>query len=171
MNKGNQQIMAILVALRKLPRWALILITVGVIVILGVAMFLLLPQNVNSVNSSQKIESPASLAFSVFLKMGVVVILLIGLAIILRRWQTKTQITNIKQINVLETIHLSPHRTLYMINVDDQKILIGATDQSMTNLYQQSATRSLGEIQAKSDNDFAEVLAQTQLTSDQEKNN
>lgn len=137
MNQGNERIMAIIVALRKLPRWALISITVGVIVILGVAMFLLLPQSSPSTGDVSYINS-TGFAFSVFLKLGVVVLVIAGLAIIIRRMQVKGQATTTKQINLIETIHLSPHRTLYLVNVENQKILIGATDQSMTTLYQLS---------------------------------
>ena len=137
MNQGNERIMAIIVALRKLPRWALISITVGVIVILGVAMFLLLPQSSPSTGDVSYINS-TGFAFSVFLKLGVVVLVMAGRATIIRRMQVKGQATTTKQINLIETIHLSPHRTLYLVNVENQKILIGATDQSMTTLYQLS---------------------------------
>ena len=120
MNKGNERLMAILIALRKLPRWALILITVGVIVVLGVAMFLLLPQTTPANGDSTYINS-TGLAFSIFLKLGVVVLLIGGLAIILKRMQSKSQSINPKQIDLVETVHLSPHRTLYLINIDNQK--------------------------------------------------
>jgi len=45
MNKGNEKLLAFIATLRKMPRWALVLATVGLVVVLGVAMFLLLPQN------------------------------------------------------------------------------------------------------------------------------
>jgi|WetSurMetagenome_2_1015567.scaffolds.fasta_scaffold23012_2 flagellar biosynthetic protein FliO len=144
MNKGNERLMAIIVALRKLPRWALISITVGVIVILGVAMFLLLPQSSPSTGDASYLTS-TSYAFSVFLKLGVVVLIIAGLAILFRRMQTKNQGFTAKRIEVVETVHLSPHRTLYLVNVEDQKILIGATDQSMTTLFQ------LGKIENQND--------------------
>lgn len=153
MNKSNERLMAILIALRKMPRWALILLTVGVIVVLGVAMYLLLPQT----QESQDSLDPTGLAFSVFLKMGVVIILIVGLAIVLRRWQSKSRLDQSKMITVLETTHLSPHQTLYLINVDGQRILIGATDQHITNLYQ--ATTDLSKQSA---DDFSEILAKTQ---------
>jgi len=135
MNKGNERLMAIIVALRKLPRWALISITVGVIVVLGIAMFLLLPQASPSTGDVSYLNS-TGFAFSVFLKLGVVVLIIAGLAILIRRMQTKNQGISAKRIEVVETVHLSPHRTLYLVNVEDQKILIGATDQSLTTLFQ-----------------------------------
>jgi len=64
-NTGNERLMAILIALRKLPRWALILITVGVIIILGIAMFLLLPQESPTTGDASYINS-TGLAFSIF---------------------------------------------------------------------------------------------------------
>ncbi len=134
MNKGNERIMAIIVALRKLPRWALISITLGVIVILGIAMLLLLPQTTPSTDDTSYLTS-TGYAFGVFLKLGVVVIIIAGLAIIVRRMQFKGNATTTKLVGVLETVHLTPHRTLYLVSVENQKILIGATDQSMTTLY------------------------------------
>ncbi len=132
-NHSNERIMAILASLRRLPRWALILITLGVFIVLGFAMFLLLPE-AHPQQAESALDNATNLAFSVFLKLGVVVILLIGLAIILRRWQTKAQTNQNKQIEIIETVHLSPHRTLYLIKIDDKKILLGATDQTVTNL-------------------------------------
>ena len=139
MNKGNERLMAIIVALRKLPRWALISITLGVIVILGVAMFLLLPQSSPSIGDASYLNS-TGFAFSVFLKLGIVVLIIAGLAIVIRRMQIKGQATTTKLIGVIETVHLTPHRTLYLVSIEDQKILIGATDQSMTTLYKLSNT-------------------------------
>jgi len=163
MNKSNERLMAILIALRKMPRWALILLTVGVIVILGVAMFLLLPQT----QTSQTTDPSAvgvGLAFGVFLKMGVVVLLIVGAAIVIRRWQTKSHINQTKIINVLETVHLAQKQTLYLINVDGKKILIGATDQTISNLYQSE------DVDAFSSNspekNFPDVLAQVISPSD-----
>jgi len=135
MNKNNERLMAFIMSLRKMPRWVLIMITLGVIIVLGIAMFLLLPQEYLTKDSSTYINS-TGLAFSVFLKLGVVVLLIIGFAIVLKRWQTKTFSAKSKQINVIETTHLTTHRTLYLVEIDGQKMLIGATDQSMTNLYQ-----------------------------------
>lgn len=134
MNKGNERLMAIIVALRKLPRWALILITVGVIIIFGVAMFLLLPQSTPSTGDVSYINS-TGFAFSVFLNLGVVVLIIVGLAIVIRRMQVKGQATSTKVVGIIETVHLSPHRTLYLINVEGEKILIGATDQTISTLY------------------------------------
>lgn len=137
MNKGNERMMAIIIALRKLPRWALISITLGVIVILGIAMVLLLPQSTPSTGDVSYLNS-TGYAFGVFLKLGVVVLIIAGLAIVIKRMQVKGQATTTKLIGVIETVHLSPHRTLYLVKVEDKKILIGATDQSMTTLYQLS---------------------------------
>jgi flagellar biogenesis protein FliO len=165
MNKGNERLMAILMYLRKMPRWALILLTVTVIIILGVAMFLLLPQNETSKGDASYLNS-TGLAFSVFLKMGVVILLIGGLAIILRRWKTRGSVSQTKLISVVETVHLTQHRTLYLLNIDGQKILIGATDQSMTNLYQVNSTNEDPENQQSSNNGFSDILANLQSPTD-----
>jgi flagellar biosynthetic protein FliO len=159
MNKSNERLMAIIAALRKLPRWALIAITVGVIVVLGLAMFLLLPQSTPSTGDAAYITS-TGFAFSVFLKLGVVVLIIAGLAILIRRMQTKTQGSIAKRIEVIETVHLSPHRTLYLVNVEDQKILIGATDQSLTTLFQLGKVENTNDLnqQSSSSQNFADLL-------------
>jgi flagellar biogenesis protein FliO len=166
MNKNNERLMAILVALRKLPRWALITLTLVVIIVLGVAMFLLLPQTTDT-QTSDPLQNSTSLAFSVFLKMSVVVILIVGLAIILRRWQSRSQSSQPKQINILETVHLSQHRTLYMIELNSQRILLGATDQSITNLCQiNSSELNSNNSQASSENGFNKILTQVENEQD-----
>lgn len=159
MNKGNERLMAIIVALRKLPRWALITITIGVFVVLGVAMFLLLPQSSPSTGDTAYLTS-TGFAFSVFLKLGVVVLIIAGLAILIRRMQTKNQGFSAKRIEIVETVHLSPHRTLYLVIIEDQKILIGATDQSMTVLFQLSKTENSTDLnqQSSSSQNFADLL-------------
>lgn len=159
MNKGNERIMAIIVALRKLPRWALITITVGIIVILGVAMFLLLPQSSPSTGDTSYLNS-TGFAFSVFLKLGVVVLIIAGLAIVFRRMQTKTRGTVSKRVEVIETVHLSPHRTLYLVTVDSKRILIGATDQSLSTLYQLENTDDGDDVDLHGDppQSFSDLL-------------
>lgn len=159
MNKGNERIMAIIVALRKLPRWALISITVGIIVILGVAMFLLLPQSSPSTGDTSYLNS-TGFAFSVFLKLGVVVLLIAGLAIVIRRLQIKTRGTTSRRVEVLETVHLSPHRTLYLVTVGSKQMLIGATDQSIALLHQLDITESLDAIEQNIDTpqSFSDLL-------------
>jgi len=151
--------MAIIVALRKLPRWALISITVGIIVILGIVMFLLLPQSSPSVGDTSYLNS-TGFAFSVFLKLGVVVLIIAGLAIVFRRMQTKNHGTTSKQVEVIETVHLSPHRTLYLVTVDTKRILIGATDQSLTTLYQLEKAEDLNEMDQNGDTpqSFSDLL-------------
>ncbi len=133
MNKGNEKLLAFISAMRKMPRWALVLATVGLVVVLGVAMFLLLPQNTNPTGESSYLTS-TGLAFGVFLKLGVVVVLIIGLAIILRKWQSNIKAGTSKQIEVVETIHLSQHRSLYLVNVGGKTLLLGGTDQSISTL-------------------------------------
>ncbi len=166
MNKGNERLLAFLAWMRSKPRWVLVLITVGVVVVLGIAMFLLIPQNQPPAENSTYLTS-AGLAFNVFLKMGVIVLLLIGLAIVLKRWQSKERITNTKQITVLETVHLSPHRTLYLVETQGYKILIGGTDQSMNNLFQTETPES-NQLLSKSES-FSEILEKSTRSFSQDK--
>jgi flagellar biosynthetic protein FliO len=133
MNRGNEKLLAWINAMRKMPRWALVLATVGLVVVLGIAMFLLIPQKTDTTGNSSYLAS-TGLAFGVFLKLGVVVVLIVGLAIILRRWQSTMRAGTQKRIEVVETVHLSQHRSLYLVNVGGKSLLLGGTDQSISTL-------------------------------------
>jgi len=132
MNRINEWLLSILSSLRKFPRWALILISTGVVILLGIAMLFLIPQQ----NASDGINfsNPTGLAFNVFLKMGVIIVILIGIAIVIRQMQSKMRVEPNKKITVIDTIHLSSHRTIHLISVENEKILIGATDQNISTL-------------------------------------
>jgi flagellar biogenesis protein FliO len=80
--------------------------------------------------------SYTSLVFNIGLKLGVVVLLIYVTLLVIKRWHTgKAGITK-RQLNILETTHLSPRQTLHLVKLDHYVILIGATDQSITMLYE-----------------------------------
>ena len=133
MNRGNERLLAVLAALRRMPRWALVLSTVGIIIVLGVAMFMLIPSQTSAVGDDSYLNS-TGLAFSVFLKLGIIVVIIIGIAIVVKQMQTKMRVEKSDQISILETVHLSPHRSIHLIRVDNEKLLIGATDQNISTL-------------------------------------
>lgn len=80
--------------------------------------------------------STSALLFNVFLKLGLVLLLIYSGAIYLRRRQNSGHPLYKKQIRVLETTHLSPHRALHLVQVGEHTYLIGATDQSIQLLSQ-----------------------------------
>jgi flagellar biogenesis protein FliO len=58
-----------------------------------------------------------------------------------------------------------------LVEVNDQKILVGATDQTLTNLYQlQNASSTNTAISEKTTNNFSEILDQVNSTIDQSNN-
>ncbi len=75
--------------------------------------------------------STSTLFLNVFLKLGLVLLLIYGGAIYLRRRQNGHHLLHRKQIQVLETTHLSPHRALHLVKVGDHTYLIGATDHNI----------------------------------------
>ncbi|MCX8062863.1 MAG: flagellar biosynthetic protein FliO [Anaerolineales bacterium] len=87
--------------------------------------------------------STSALLLNVFVKLGLVLLLIYSGAIVLRRRQNSGHPLRRKQIQVLETTHLSPHRALHLVRVGDQTYLIGATDQNIQLLSQIEAADSL----------------------------
>ncbi len=75
--------------------------------------------------------STSALFFNVFLKLGLVLLLIYSGAIYLRRRQNHQHPLHRKQIHILETAHLSPHRAIHLVKVGGQTYLIGATDHNI----------------------------------------
>ncbi len=75
--------------------------------------------------------STSALFLNVFLKLGLVLVLIYSGAIFLRRRQNGCQLTHRKQIQILETANLSPHRALHLVKVGGRTYLIGATDHNI----------------------------------------
>ena len=162
MNRGNERLLAVLAALRRMPRWALVLSTVGIIIVLGVAMFMLIPSQTSAVGDDSYLNS-TGLAFSVFLKLGIIVVIIIGIAIVVKQMQTKMRVEKSDQISILETVHLSPHRSIHLIRVDNEKLLIGATDQNISTLLRLTNLDASIETDVKEKNpSFSDYLSKAQ---------
>ncbi len=70
---------------------------------------------------------------SAFVKLMAVLLLIVGSSVIFRRWlQPGLAGKTTKQMQLLETIRLSPKQSLHLIMVGDQKLLVGATDQNVS---------------------------------------
>jgi flagellar biosynthetic protein FliO len=70
---------------------------------------------------------------SAFLKLIAVLVLIVGVSIFARRWiQPGAGINSTRQLQLLETIRLSPKQALHLVAIGNQKLLIGATDQSVS---------------------------------------
>ena len=69
---------------------------------------------------------------SAFVKLIAVLLLIVGSAVIVRRWvQPGTNGKPGRQMRLVETIRLSPKQALHLVVIGDQKLLIGATDQNV----------------------------------------
>ena len=71
--------------------------------------------------------------FSAFVKLIVVLLLIVGVSIVFRRWiQPGAGINATRQMRLVETVRLSPRQALHLVVIGNQKLLIGATDQSVS---------------------------------------
>ncbi len=68
----------------------------------------------------------------VFVKLLGVLLLIVGGAVVLRRWQKVRGTGTTRQLNLVETVRLNPKQALHLVRVGDQHLLIGATDQSIS---------------------------------------
>ncbi len=113
----------------KRRKWTVALLAASAI-ITGFLMF----SGSSTPQSSALEPSPVYFA-GVIAKLISVLLLIIGGAIILRRWQVKNgNITKGRSLNVLETVRLSPKQAIHLVRVGKQHLLIGATDQSISIL-------------------------------------
>ncbi len=70
--------------------------------------------------------------FDVFIKLIGVLLLVFASAAIYRRWMNLgPQAGPTHQLQLLETVRLSPKQALHLVSIGDQKYLIGATDNSI----------------------------------------
>ncbi|MHC1782792.1 MAG: flagellar biosynthetic protein FliO [Anaerolineaceae bacterium] len=69
---------------------------------------------------------------SVFLKWMAVIGLMYVAFIFLRRWQFGGTNTQIKQLSVIERLSLSQKQAILLVKVGNRKLLLGATDQSIS---------------------------------------
>jgi len=70
---------------------------------------------------------------SAFVKLIAVLLLIVGSSVIFRKWlQPGMGGKSNKQMRLVETIRLSPKQALHLVVVGEQKLLIGATDQSVS---------------------------------------
>jgi flagellar biosynthetic protein FliO len=78
---------------------------------------------------------PTPLYFvGIIAKLIAVLLLIIGGAIFLRRWQVKGGLGRSGRLSVIETVRLSPKQAIHLVKVGNQHLLIGATDQTISML-------------------------------------
>jgi flagellar biosynthetic protein FliO len=71
----------------------------------------------------------------VAVKLAGILLLIVGSAVLLRRWQTgRGSGRPDRQVRLLETVRLSPKQALHLVQAGDQHLLIGATDAGISLL-------------------------------------
>jgi flagellar biosynthetic protein FliO len=82
---------------------------------------------------------------NVLFKLGIVLLLLYGSLYALRQWQRNGQGAGVRRLNIVESQRLSPRQTLHLVRLDDQTLLIGATDAGI-HLIAEVASAAVKEI-------------------------
>jgi flagellar biosynthetic protein FliO len=107
---------------------------------------------------------------SVFVKLIAVLLLIVGLSVIYRRWlQFGPNGKTVRQMHLLETVRLSPKQALHLIVIGGQKLLIGATDQNIsliTHVEDDLDPAPVEEPQTQSGLDFGSLIQSFNLSSD-----
>ena len=93
-------------------------------------------------------SSPGLNTQELFFKMMLAVLLVVvfGVGAIYLSKKFLPRITNLsgKRIRVVETVHLGPRKTVHLLKIDNQQLLIGSTGESITKLA--DITDSLSEM-------------------------
>jgi|WetSurMetagenome_2_1015567.scaffolds.fasta_scaffold26441_6 flagellar biosynthetic protein FliO len=110
------------------PRWMQVVFIV-LLSVLVVAGFWL--TDYQSGDSTASMVDSTAWILGAILKFGIVLLLIYGAAILLRRWQVGGIKKNNRRMKILEISALTPRRAIYLVQVDGQTFMLGATDQSV----------------------------------------
>lgn len=103
-----------------------VLSTVGLMVMTGA-----------SGTGSDTLASTPFYFVGVFAKLIVVLLLIVASSIIFRRWlQPGMTGKKARQVQLLETVRLSPKQAIHLVSIGGQQLLVGATDQNISLLTQ-----------------------------------
>ena len=78
--------------------------------------------------------------------LSVLLVIVLGAAAIYVSKKFLPRITNLpgKEIRIIETVHLGPHKMVHLLRIGNQRLLIGSTNQSITKLA--DVTDALSEM-------------------------
>jgi len=117
----------------KQQRMLAVLFSIG---ILATGMLLL----ITGAPASQNDTLGSSLYYAgVVVKLVGVLLLIVGVGVVARRWQTRGGNILGRQLKVVETVRLSPKQALHVVHVGERRLLIGATDQGISILSELEA--------------------------------
>lgn len=140
------------------------LLVLGVLSTLG-----LMVMTNTSGTANDPTESTPFYVVGVFVKLGIVLLLIVGSSMIFRRYvQPGMSGKKTRQVQLLETVRLSPKQAVHLISVGGQQLLVGATDQNIsliTHVDADVAAQETEALPAPSGTDFASVLQGLNLRS------
>ncbi len=123
---------------KRQPRW--MVIGGGLVILLMGALLLtdMKPQAADSGtgNAGDPYFGTILLALGVFARLLLVVLAIYFSALAFRRWQMGGGKAPARQLALVETLHLSQRRAVYLVRAGEQLFLLGATDQSINSLGQ-----------------------------------
>lgn len=106
-----------------------VLSTVGLMVMTGA-----------SGSTQDPLESAPLYFVGVFVKLMVVLLLIVASSMIFRRWLQPGFVgKKTRQVQLLETVRLSPKQALHLVSVGGKQLLVGATDQGISLITQVDA--------------------------------
>ena len=101
----------------------------------GALATLVLMFTTGSDSTATSTESTPLFFIGVAVKLGAVLLLIVGGGVILRRWYgNRLHHGTNRQMHLVETVRLSPKQSLHVVEVGGQHFLIGATDTGISML-------------------------------------
>lgn len=119
-------------------RWTAIGLTVGVVC--SILFFLVTESSSGSSTVSQSVadrmDSPLYYVGAAAKTIGVL-LLIVGGAVILKRMQAKqSRVHNDKNLQIVETVRITPKQAIHLVRAGNQCFLVGATDQTLNLISQ-----------------------------------
>lgn len=115
------------------PKWQQAAIVSSIVILFSLAGLFVMTSGPETVNNPTT-GITFGWTVGVFLKLGAVLALILVIAVFFRRYQGGKFGNQNRQMSIVETLTLSPRRSLHLVRVGEQIYFIGATDQSITLL-------------------------------------
>lgn len=85
---------------------------------------------------AKKTESSGSRELFFKMTFSVLLVVVLGVAAIYVSKKLLPRITNLpgKEIGIVETVHLGPHKAVHLLKIGNRRLLVGSTNESITTL-------------------------------------
>lgn len=114
-----------------------------------------------STSSTDTFDSSPFYFVGIIFKLIVVLLLIVASSMIFRRWlQPGYNGKKTRQLQLLETVRLTPKQALHLVSIGGQQLLIGATDQNISLLspVETNSVNTAAEVKTVAPTNFASVL-------------